>query len=46
VCDLGALPPARDVYLVTRRRDRKDASIRVIADEIVAMFEQEHELFR
>ena len=46
VCDLGALPPARDVYLVTRRRDRKDASIRVIAEEIVAIFEQEHELFR
>jgi DNA-binding transcriptional LysR family regulator len=46
VCDLGALPSSRDVYLLTRRRDRKDASIRVIADEIVGMFEQASELFR
>jgi DNA-binding transcriptional LysR family regulator len=46
ICDLGALPSTREVYLVTRRRDRKDASIRVIADEIVAMFAKEDELFR
>jgi len=45
VCDLGSVPPSRDVYLLTRSRDRKDASIRVIADEIVAMFEQARELF-
>jgi len=46
VCNLGLVPPVRDVYLLTRSRDRKDASIRVIADEIVAMFEQERDLFR
>jgi DNA-binding transcriptional LysR family regulator len=45
VCDLGSLPPDRDVYLLTRSRDRKDASIRVIADEVVGMFERERDLF-
>lgn len=45
-CDLGALPPTRDVYLLTRRRDRKDAAIGVVADEIAAMFEQSGDLFR
>ncbi|MDQ7994267.1 MAG: LysR family transcriptional regulator [Luteibacter sp.] len=46
ICDLGSVPAARDVYLLTRSRDRKDASIRVIADEIVSMFEQARDLFR
>lgn len=46
LCDLGILPPTRDVYLLTRQRDRREAAIRVIADDIVAMFEQSLDLFR
>jgi molybdate transport repressor ModE-like protein len=45
VCDLGAVPSSREVFLLTRSRDRKDASIRVVADEVADMFEQERELF-
>ncbi|WP_345817040.1 LysR family transcriptional regulator (plasmid) [Paraburkholderia sp. PREW-6R] len=44
-CDLGACLPSREVYLVTRRRDRKEATIRLVAEEIIAMFEQARELF-
>lgn len=45
ICDLGALPSNRDVYLLTRSRDRKNASIRVVADSVADMFEQERDLF-
>lgn len=45
LCDLGPTPPSRDIYLLTRRRDRKDASIRLVADEVAALFEREKELF-
>jgi molybdate transport repressor ModE-like protein len=45
ICDLGTAPPSREVYLLTRSRDRKDASIRVVADEIAQMFEKERGLF-
>lgn len=45
ICDLGAAPASKDVFLLTRRRDRKDASIRTVADEIVTLFEQERDLF-
>jgi DNA-binding transcriptional LysR family regulator len=45
ICDLGAVPASREVYLLTRSRDRRDASIRVVADEIAEMFEQERGLF-
>ncbi|WP_246793057.1 LysR family transcriptional regulator [Burkholderia perseverans] len=45
MCDLGSSPPDRDVYLVTRRRDRKDAAIRLVAEELAEMFEQAHDLF-
>ena len=45
ICDLGAVPPNTGVFLLTRSRDRKNASIRIVADEIGAMFEQERELF-
>ena len=44
-CDLGALPPNIEVFLLTRSRDRKNASIRIVADEIGGMFEQERHLF-
>ena len=45
VCDLGAVPPNTEVFLLTRSRDRKNASIRIVADEINGMFEQERDLF-
>ncbi len=45
LCSLGPLPPDRDVFLLTRRRDKKDRLIRVIADEVVAMFEEAKDLF-
>jgi DNA-binding transcriptional LysR family regulator len=45
LCELNPVPPSRDVYLLTRNRDRKDASIRVVADDIAEMFERELALF-
>jgi hypothetical protein len=39
------VPSTIDVFLLTRSRDRKSSSIRTVADEIVAMFDQERELF-
>ena len=44
-CDLGFVPSSRDVFLLTRRRDQKSRAIRVVADEIVNIFEKERELF-
>ena len=45
ICDLGAVPSSKDVFLLTRSRDREDSSIRVVADEVVGMFEQDRGLF-
>ena len=45
VCALGPTPPSKDVYLLTRRRDKKNASVRIVADEICALFQQDRELF-
>ena len=45
LCDLGMPPSSKDVFLLTRRRDRKESSIRIVANEVVTMFEQERELF-
>lgn len=44
-CDLNPVPPSREVFLLTRNRDRKGASIRVVADDITEMFELERALF-
>ncbi len=44
-CDLGALPPTRDVWLLTRRRDRKDLTIRTVADHVAQLFDEERTLF-
>jgi DNA-binding transcriptional LysR family regulator len=44
-CDLGLIPPGLEIHLLTRMRDRKNASIRVVADEVVGIFERERELF-
>lgn len=45
ICDLGSALPSKDVFILTRRRDRKDLPIRAVADEVVGMFEQTRELF-
>jgi molybdate transport repressor ModE-like protein len=45
ICDLGSAPPSNDVFMLTRRRDKKDLSIRVVADEVAGIFEQARELF-
>ena len=46
VCDLGAVPPNLEVFLLTRSRDRKNSSIRIVADAIGEIFEQERGLFQ
>ncbi|WP_414440332.1 LysR family transcriptional regulator [Burkholderia sp. 22PA0106] len=45
ICDLGVTPPTRDVYYVIRSRDRQDAAIRLVAEELVEMFAQARDLF-
>jgi DNA-binding transcriptional LysR family regulator len=45
MCELGPVPPRKDVFMLTRRRDRKDASIRAVADEVAGIFEQARALF-
>jgi molybdate transport repressor ModE-like protein len=38
-------PPARELWLVTRKQDRKDLSIRIVAEHLLRMFEEERALF-
>ena len=40
-----AVPSPIGVFLLTRSRDRKNPSIRIIAEEVVAMFHLERKLF-
>jgi DNA-binding transcriptional LysR family regulator len=44
-CQLNAVPPARDIWLITRRQDRKDLPIRLVSDFLSELFEQETGLF-
>jgi molybdate transport repressor ModE-like protein len=44
-CQLGVVPPTRDIWLVTRRQDRKDLPIRLVSDFLSEIFEQEASLF-
>ncbi len=44
--DLGSLPPPRDLFLLTRRRDRTAFAIRAVADEIMRIFAEEQALFQ
>jgi molybdate transport repressor ModE-like protein len=44
-CQLSAVPPARDIWLITRRQDRKDLPIRLVSDFLSEIFEQEADLF-
>jgi DNA-binding transcriptional LysR family regulator len=43
--DLGAVPASRDIFILTRPRDRKDFANRVVADSIVEIFAREKALF-
>ena len=43
--NLGSVPPTRDVWVLTRRRDRQDPLIRVVTDYIAAIFEQDGHMF-
>jgi DNA-binding transcriptional LysR family regulator len=44
-CELGAAPPDREAWLVTRQRDRKSPAIRAVADHIASLFDAERALF-
>jgi DNA-binding transcriptional LysR family regulator len=44
-CKLEHDPPARELWLITRRQDRKDLPIRTVADHLARIFADEHELF-
>lgn len=44
-CDLGRVPPSREVFLLTRGQDRKHTSIRIVADEVAQMFDEARALF-
>ena len=44
-CTLGSVPPPRDVWMLVRRRDRHDPLIRLVAERIAAMFEQDAAMF-
>jgi DNA-binding transcriptional LysR family regulator len=41
ICRLAHVPPPKEVWLITRRHDRKDLAIRSVADFIVQCFEEE-----
>ncbi|UYW29018.1 LysR family transcriptional regulator [Methylorubrum extorquens] len=45
ITELGPVPPSKDVFLLTRSRDRMDRPIRTVADELASMFEQARDLF-
>lgn len=45
LCKLEPAPSPRDVYLVTRRRDRENVAVRVVAEEIASFFHDEIALF-
>jgi DNA-binding transcriptional LysR family regulator len=45
VCRLQHKPPSREVWLVTRRQDRKTLSISTVADYLTQLFADERELF-
>jgi len=45
IVDLGAAPPPRDLFILTRTRDRRDFAIRAVADDIARAFAEERALF-
>lgn len=45
VCPLTATPPAREVWLLTRRQDRQNQTIKIVVDYLTRIFTDERELF-
>jgi hypothetical protein len=45
LCPLQHAPPSREVWLITRRHDRKDLPIRTVVDCLAQVFDRERELF-
>jgi DNA-binding transcriptional LysR family regulator len=44
-CELGPVPPSREIWLLIRRQDRGSAPIRAVMQHIVDVFEKERALF-
>jgi molybdate transport repressor ModE-like protein len=44
-CILEHVPPPRELWLITRRQDRADLSIRAVSDYLLQLFLDEQELF-
>jgi len=44
-CAIGPVPVPRDVYLLTRRRDRHSPAIRLVAEEVIGLFAAARALF-
>ncbi|MFC5069215.1 LysR family transcriptional regulator [Flaviflagellibacter deserti] len=44
-CRLEPLPPPREVWILTRRQDRKNSPVRTVADKLGEMFASERALF-
>jgi molybdate transport repressor ModE-like protein len=45
ICRLGDVPPAQEIWLLTRPQDRKDLRIVTVADYLQSTFERERALF-
>lgn len=45
LCRIEPVPPSREIWLVTRRQDRKDLPIRTVTEHISRMFAEESALF-
>jgi DNA-binding transcriptional LysR family regulator len=44
-CQIEPVPPPRELYIVTRSRDRHDLSIRTVTEDIIKIFSDEQKLF-
>ncbi|MEA1676806.1 LysR family transcriptional regulator [Nitrospirillum sp. BR 11163] len=45
LCPLGPPPPARTLWLVTRRQDDREPAIRTVTDFLINLFKEEQALF-
>jgi DNA-binding transcriptional LysR family regulator len=45
LCRLTPVPAPREIWLLTRRQDRKEAPIRTVVDALIEMFRDERALF-
>lgn len=45
LCTLEHSPPSRELWIITRRQDRRDLSIRTVVDFLLDIFSKEHALF-